>query len=68
MQVVTPTAPITTDQALNAAARLIAELVGGLAKTPEGRTEVVLSLIAGLPRARDAAEAEILRRVLERLR
>lgn len=62
------TDPITTDQALNAAARLIAELVGGLTKTPEGRTEVILSLIAGLPRARDAAEAEIVRRVLERLR
>ncbi|MGA0540701.1 hypothetical protein [Neotabrizicola sp. VNH66] len=61
---------ITTEAALDAAARMIAELVQGLVKTPEGREEVVLEMIAQLSRskAKDEAEVEILRRVVERMR
>ncbi|MCB5411808.1 hypothetical protein [Pseudogemmobacter faecipullorum] len=61
---------ITAEAALDAGARLIADLVGGLVTTPEGREDVVLDLIAQLSRSRDGreAETEIMRRAVERLR
>ena len=62
--------PITTEAALDAGARLLADLVAGLVKTPEGREDVVLELMAQASRAgaNARAEAEVLRRAVERLR
>lgn len=61
---------ITTDQALDAAADMIVTLMNGLVTTPEGRENVMLEMISGLSKAQggNAAEAEIMRRVVERLR
>lgn len=60
--------PFTADEAAEAGARLVVELVTGLVKTPEGLADVRVSLIAGLPHVRDKAEAEIMRRVVEKMR
>lgn len=62
--------PITADQALDAAAAMVVQLVHGLVKTPEGREDVMLELIAQLSQSREGREAEmeIVRRVVERLR
>ena len=66
----TPTDKITVNQALDTAAAMVVELVRGLVKTPEGREEVMLDLIAQLsqPQHGNAAEMAILSRVVERLR
>lgn len=62
--------PITADQALDAAAGMIVQVVHGLVKTTEGREEVMLELIAQLSQSREGREAEmeIVRLVVERLR
>lgn len=64
----TRTGTITTEAALDAGARLLADLIGGLAKTPEGRAEMRAGLVAGIAQAQDVAEAEVLRRAVEMLR
>lgn len=66
----TPTDKITTSQALDTAAKMIAQLVHGLVKTPEGRDDVMLDMISQLSRSHEgnAAEMAILSRVVERLR
>lgn len=61
---------VSTNQALDTAARMIVQLVHGLVKTPEGRQDVMLDLISQLSqsRERNAAELAILSRVVEWLR
>ena len=61
---------ITTDAALDAGAKLLADLIRGLIRSPEGQEDVVLELVAQVSRSPGAgtAEAEVLRRAVERLR
>lgn len=60
------TAPITTESALSAAARMLAGMICGLVASPEGRAEIVRSLTGEA--TGDPAEREIVRRVAERLK
>lgn len=55
------------EQALEAASRMIFDLVRGLIATPEGLTDVMTGLVASVDHAGDPAEAEIARRVIAQL-
>lgn len=60
-------AQMTAEDALKAGAQLIADLIEGLAGRRDGREQIAASLAESLPRARNAAEAEVVRRVMARL-
>ncbi len=63
-----PVDPITTEQALDAGASMVVKLVEGLVKAPEWREGVMRDLVFSVvTRDANAAEIEIIRRVVELL-